>query len=230
MPSARKDSTKSTRLTPYPRKPTTPATRAIWPAQIVAYGLGLLVVWALLWKARRASLIACGTLALFWVWNGVSYHLLHFSRVNAAAVLFGALFIVQGGIFAAMALRGEDLPLQDSRRWRRRLGNVMIIYAAVIYSSIGWLAGHRWPGAPVFGVAPCPTAIFTIGELLTSGWLLSPWLVAGPFVWALIGSSAAILLGVIEDLGLVAAAVALAAALITQPLRLSSRPQRRLQL
>jgi hypothetical protein len=75
----------------------------------------------------------------------------------------------------------------------------------VVYSLIGVMAGHGWPRAPMFGVAPCPTTIFTFGVHMLATPSVPWWLVAIPVIWAVVGSTAAVLLGVPEDLGLLAA-------------------------
>jgi hypothetical protein len=62
---------------------------------------------------------------------------------------------------------------------------------------------------PLFGIAPCPTTIFTIGVLLMASDRLTLWLSIIPIAWALIGTSAALFLGVPEDLGLAVAVIAL---------------------
>jgi hypothetical protein len=36
----------------------------------------------------------------------------------------------------------------------------------VVYPLLGIRFGHSYPRAPLFGVAPCPTTIFTFGLLL----------------------------------------------------------------
>ena len=48
---------------------------------------------------------------------------------------------------------------------------------------------------PLFGVAPCPTTIFTIGMLLLArgGWVV--WLSIIPLLWSLVGLAAALQLG-----------------------------------
>lgn len=58
---------------------------------------------------------------------------------------------------------------------------------------------------PVFGVAPCPTTIFSIRILLTGTWQVARWLLIFPGLWAAIGGSAAILLAVPQDYALLAA-------------------------
>jgi hypothetical protein len=84
----------------------------------------------------------------------------------------------------------------------------LVLYAAVIYELLGYVSGHGLMNGPLFGIAPCPTTIFTIGLLLMASGRLTLWLSIIPIAWALIGTSAALFLGVPEDLGLAAAAIA----------------------
>ena len=51
----------------------------------------------------------------------------------------------------------------------------------------------------MFGVTPCPVTIFTFGMLLLTTERLPRWLLVIPFVWSLIGGSAAIVLDVTQD-------------------------------
>jgi hypothetical protein len=56
---------------------------------------------------------------------------------------------------------------------------------------------------PLFGVAPCPTTIFTLGMLLLSN---ASWrLFVIPLFWSAVGGSAALLLAVPQDYGLILA-------------------------
>ena len=85
---------------------------------------------------------------------------------------------------------------------------IAVAYAMVIYPLLGWAFGHVYPAAPVFGVAPCPTTIFTFGVLLLARPAAPAWLFVIPVIWSVIGGSAALLLGVREDFGLIAAGLA----------------------
>ena len=78
----------------------------------------------------------------------------------------------------------------------------MVAFSTIAYPLIGMAAGHGYPNGPVFGVTPCPLVIFTFGMLLLSDRSMPKYLVAIPMVWALIGSTAAISLGIREDTGL----------------------------
>lgn len=64
---------------------------------------------------------------------------------------------------------------------------------------------------PLFGIAPCPTTIFTIGILLLGPWHVARWLLLIPVLWTIIGGSAALLLNVPQDYGLLAAFLAVLA-------------------
>jgi hypothetical protein len=48
----------------------------------------------------------------------------------------------------------------------------------------------------MFGVTPCPVTIFTFGILILTTRPISHWLLVIPFIWSLIGGSAAVLLQV----------------------------------
>jgi hypothetical protein len=66
---------------------------AIWPAQVVAYILGLITLGLALRENKLSSRIISGILALFWIWMGVFYHIFHFSVINPAARIFGLFYI-----------------------------------------------------------------------------------------------------------------------------------------
>jgi hypothetical protein len=66
---------------------------AIWPAQVVAYILGIISLGLALRENRLSSRIISAILALFWIWMGVFYHIAHFSVINPAARIFGLFYI-----------------------------------------------------------------------------------------------------------------------------------------
>jgi hypothetical protein len=180
---------------------------AIWPAQLVAYGLGLAAVLLALRPVAGSGRIVLGVLSIFWLWNGVAYHLMHFSGINFAAFAFGALFVVQGLLFAVSAVgRGRDVRFRtDLFGW---CGLLFALFALVAYPLLGWLAGHGWPRAAMFGVAPAPTTIFTFGMLLMLEGGAPLMLAVIPLLWALAAGSAAVLrLDTPEDLAVLAAGV-----------------------
>lgn len=172
---------------------------AVWPAQLVAYAVGAAII-ASLWLRRgpaAGSAIATG-LAAMWLWTGVAYHIVHFARINAAAYLFGALFIAQGALLLVAAATGRlaFAPRTGVRAWT---GWALVAYAMVLYPLAGWMAGEAYPELPMFGIAPCPLTLFTFGVLLFAAQRVPWWPLAIPLLWSLVGGTAAFLLAIPQD-------------------------------
>jgi hypothetical protein len=172
---------------------------AIWPAQLVAYGLGIVALLLAVWPLAAGGRIVLAVLSAFWLWNGIAYHLMYFFQINFAALGFAVLFALQGVLFAAIAIGGHrDFRFQpDVIGWS---GLLFCLFALVGYPLLGWSAGHGWPPAAAFGVAPAPTAIFTFGVLMMLEGRVPLYLAVIPLLWSLAGGSAAVfLLRIHED-------------------------------
>lgn len=175
---------------------------SIWPAQLAAYGLGIAAIVLAFRDTATRSRIVSAILALFWIWMGVFYHIVHFSRINSAARVFGALFVVEGLLLIVAGGFFSKLRFRFRKGAIPAVGAVFIVYAMVLYPLIGMLFGHSYPRCPMFGVAPCPTTIFTFGVFLWASRRIPIPLVIIPFLWSLVGTSAAINLQVPQDYGL----------------------------
>ncbi len=175
---------------------------AFWPAQVVAYTVGLAAVILAIRPLRRSDRIVSGVLAGFWLWMGLAYHLAFFSRINRAAYGFAALFVIQGLLLALAGLARGRLSFRFRPTVASGAGAAFILYAMVIYPLLGRLAGHQYPRSPAFGLAPCPTTIFTFGMLLWAARPVPRHLLVIPLLWSLVGASAAVYLTIYEDTGL----------------------------
>lgn len=112
------------------------------------------------------------------------------------------------------AWRVPSLAFRPSNASQRLIGWTLLGYAFVVYPLLNVALGHGYPTMPTFG-APCPTTIATLG-LLTWATPRPPWFVwLVPLLWVLVGTSAAFILGIREDLGLLAAAILAVAARLT---------------
>ena len=179
----------------------------VWPAQIVAYLLGIaMVILVFVPTTGRNRLIALG-LAAMWGWTGVVYHWGYFSAINQAAPLFAALFVRQAVRFLYYGAIRERLKFRASCGPRAWVGWALVGYAAVLYPLIGFRIGHSFEEVPMFGITPCPVTIFTLGLLLLAA-PMPRGLLAIPFLWSLVGGSAAFLLGVPQDWVLLLAGIA----------------------
>ena len=180
---------------------------AIWPAQVLAYLLGMVALAIAIRETRRSGKIVSGILALFWVWMGVFYHIIYFSEINSAAWIFGIFYLVQGMLFLLIGSISGRLSFRFSLQPLPIIGGCFIVYAIAVYPLLGIASGHAYPRAPVFGVAPCPTTIFTFGLLLWATKPVPAYLLVIPLLWSIVGMGAAVKLQVLQDYGLVVAGV-----------------------
>lgn len=180
---------------------------AIWPAQVVAYLMGVAVIALLAFQSRASTISVMLLLSTMWAMNAIAYHLQHFSVINPAARFFAILFLAQAAFLAAAPFIWRGIFSARPPITRLYVGAALILFALIGYPVVGFLAGHRYPAVPVFGVAPCPTTIFTIGVLLFGRASPTRWLLILPVIWAGIGGSAAVLLGIPQDYALIASGV-----------------------
>ncbi len=200
---------------------------AIWPAQIIFQVAGCYTVYLLFKPGSRRDKIITAVLLSMWLWNGAAYHLLFFSAINKLAYAFAALFLIQAGLFFLTGLLKGDLSFSGPKIGVPTvLGLAAVVYAIVVYPILGTLAGHGFPRSPMFGVAPCPTTIFTFGLLMLANPGVPKYLLAVPLAWSMIGFGAALNLGMIEDTGLLISGFTGTAVILVRELR-KQAPERK---
>jgi hypothetical protein len=178
---------------------------AVWPAQWILVLLAAATVVAAL-RTRRPTRTPLLLLSGFWLWMGIVYHFGFFRSINPAAALFTALFVMQAGLLLWVAFREPARRFTLQRDGAGRFGGSMIVFSLIIYPLLGWLLGHRYPYAPTFGL-PCPTTVFTFGLLLLARPALPRRAFIIPVLWSAVATSAALQLGMMEDLSLPVAAI-----------------------
>jgi hypothetical protein len=202
--------------------------QAVYPAQWVLILLAIAAVFLALRPRPGSSRLIALLLAILWTWAGIAYHLAFFTRINGAAYLFSLMFLIQVTLFLFIGLlRGKTV---FRAKWNRDgiIGGSFIVFALLIYPALGFLSGHSYPRSPTFGT-PCPVTIFTFGILVWTSGRVPIHLLMIPFVWSLVGSSAAIFMDIREDIGLLMAGIAGSSLIILKSrfsgsLRLTTRP------
>jgi hypothetical protein len=179
---------------------------ALWPGVLALWIASFLVCALLPSPWRPSDRVVNALLAVHWAWSALAYHAAFFTRINPAAWLFAALFLVQAGLIFWWGIVQVRLQFAPGRSFRATVAWMLIAYA-LLYPAINAAEHLTFRRIPAFGV-PCPTTIFTAGLLLlgTAGfWRLS----IIPVLWSAIGGSAAFLLGVHADYALPVAGIAL---------------------
>ncbi len=173
----------------------------VFPIQVLFYLAGMLVIYQAVKPGFKSDRIISEILAFLWLWMGIVYHLIFFTAINKAAFVFGAAFIVQGILFLTLGVLKGKLTFKFRPDRYGITGIILILVALIVYPIIGYVLDHRYPWSPTFGL-PCPTTIFTFGLLLLSDKKCPVVILIIPFIWSIIGFTAAFQFGIIEDTGL----------------------------
>lgn len=204
---------------------------AWWPAQLVLLAVGLA------WLGRQLrptqppdpvwTRAAAMLLAACWALVAWAFLLQRFAPIQWVASGFAAVFFVQALGLLGLAWRGGVEA--GATGWRRLVGLTLGAWALLGYPLLGVAFGRPWQQAEVFGLAPDPTALFTLAWLLLTRPLTGPltcpltrptskvarWLMRGlwlvPMVWCLVSATTLWTLGSAQG-GLLAGSVALALA------------------
>jgi hypothetical protein len=165
----------------------------LWPLQIpvLLLGVGVLALW---WRGGEAEGRGIALiLALAWLWVAWRFHWLHYASINPFARYVALAFVLQALLLLWLgAVRSRLTRLPSTRLQFAGLG--IVVFALLVFPLLGPLLGRSWTQAEVFGMAPDPTALATLGVLSIAGvrpvWSLLPipvaWcLVSGTTLWAM---------------------------------------------
>lgn len=138
----------------------------LWPAHVGTLALGV----ALLTLPRAAGAarvrVSLALLAAVWLIVAWQFHYRRYATINWTAEYYAIVFAFEAIVLAVAAMRvrrAADMPVSDVRMWTAR---VLLLAAVVAYPLLPLVAGRDWRHAEVFGLAPEPTAIGTLGALL----------------------------------------------------------------
>jgi hypothetical protein len=179
---------------------------SVFPLQIMFILMAVTIILLLIKKIPASDLLINVILAFLWLWMGIVYHFGFFTAINQAAYLFGSIFIVQVLLFIYYGVIRKRLTYQFHQNPLKWVSVLLIVFAMVVYPILGYVFGHIYPVSPTFGL-PCPTTIFTFAILLASDRNMPKAVLIIPFLWSIIGFSAAFQLGIPEDVGLIVAGI-----------------------
>jgi hypothetical protein len=153
---------------------------AIWPAHVAALVLGAAIV-ALLRRPgggpARGRVVA-GILAASWLWIAVAFHATRYAAIHRLGKAFAWAFGFEALLLVAVGVLGSNWRRGRRADWVGRLGLAIFVFALAVHPFVGLLFGRTWRQLEVFGVAPDPTAVATLGLSLLAGgrrrWLLLP--------------------------------------------------------
>ena len=161
---------------------------AIWPLQIVGFALGAAILGLLLrdvvWRGRAIA----AALAVCWLWVAWAYLLERYDTINWAASYFAAGFALEALLLVWVGIIRDRLRFQAGLDLARKAGICIFLFALAVHPLIGPLTGRPWLQSELFGVAPDPTAIATLGVLVAAS--RPHWeLLVIPLIWCAISGA-----------------------------------------
>lgn len=177
----------------------------IFPVQIVAYVLGLTAIFFAVKKAAYSGRIVAGILVLLYLWVGIVFCGMYFSKVFPPATYMMVLFIVQALLFLVWGVIKPSINFDLKSNASGWIGGLFMLYALVGYPVLEALLGRGYPATLPFGSAPCPTTTFLLGLLLWADDKLPKGLLVIPVLFGILFGGFTTLSVFIEDAGLVLA-------------------------
>jgi len=140
----------------------------VWPAQILALGAGIAILVLMArgprWRGRAvAALLAAAWLAVAW-----AYFLERYASINLAAPYLAWGFAAQAVLIIMSGVLLGRLAFNDPRSLAAKAGIALFLFALLVQPLIGPLIGREWSGVELFGLAPDPTVLATLGVLVAA--------------------------------------------------------------
>jgi len=131
---------------------------AVWPGQLATLVLGLVILGLLYRPVRERGRIISGIVAVLWAFVAGAFLWKRYATINWAATYFALVFAIEAVLLVWPTFR----PRRDAVA---RLGVGLFVSSLALYPLLAPLLGRGWRQAEVFGVAPDPTALGTLGLL-----------------------------------------------------------------
>lgn len=132
--------------------------RALWPLHLPALLLGAAALLAALRPRPWSPRVITVALAVAWAFVGWAFLWGSYAGINWAAPYMAAAFAAQA---ALLLLAGPKLHWPEGRSPRRSVG--LVLLALLLYPLLGFPEGRPLAQAEVFGIAPDPTSVATLG-------------------------------------------------------------------
>lgn len=176
------------------------ANTQVWPLQLAWYAAAIAAVAVAIRPIGRSSQLIAGFLAVYYAWLGIVFFAINYSSISDHALAQGAMFVLGGVLFLVAGVIRQDLRFHARWDLAGVTGGAMMLYALAVYPVIGNVTGHFFPAAPLFGLAPCPSVIFTAGLLLWTRPPMPIYVLVVPLVWLMAQTPTdALAFGVVGD-------------------------------
>lgn len=176
----------------------------MWLAAVIAFVLGIVVLWLTRVPGKRSEQIIPGILASMWLWTALVFFIFYFREICPAAYYYSILFALQSFLLI-IATERHSIVVKPRKDIASVAGLVMIIYSMIGYPAVGYFLDHVIPQSPPFGITPGTLVVFTFGICLQLN-RVPGYLIILPFIWSVVGFLPAIT-GFYEETGMIVSGI-----------------------
>jgi hypothetical protein len=158
--------------------------RAVWPLHIVTLAAGVLILIRIL-RARALTVF----LAVDWLFIAWFFQIKRYATIQWAAKWFAVGFVIEAALLIWIGVIQNRFRSNSPLRPAQICGAALFAFALLIEPLTGLLAGRPWLTMEVFGIAPDPTAVATLGIALFAGERVRAPLLIVPLLWCAISGA-----------------------------------------
>ena len=197
---------------------------ALWPLQALTLAAGLVMILLVAWRPHASGRSITLILALLWALIGWSFLWNRYATINWAAAYAAPVFALEA-LLLLVAGTSLDGLVFDRRGLVGWTGYLLLACALAGQPLLAPLQRRVWASSEIFGIAPDPTAVATLGFLLLARSKLLPLLLPIPVLWCLLSGMTLWTMGALQTWApLAAVALTVAAFVWTIIYRRGSRP------
>lgn len=161
---------------------------AIWPGHLAAAAMGIAILACALRRRAASARIAAGLLAACWLWVAWAFLFKRYAPVNWAADYFAYGFGAEALLLLWLGTVRGRLVFPPLRNLMARAAFGIAVFGLFVYPLLAAISGRPWQQLEMFGLAPDPTAVATLG-LLSFASRAPALLLPVPLLWCAISGA-----------------------------------------
>jgi hypothetical protein len=137
----------------------------LWPLHLATLLAGGALLWSICKRLHIPGRWIGPVAATVWIWVGWRFVLERYGPINWAADYLGWLYFLQAAILALLGFTGKLHFARSQDAGTAWAAYAIVIIALAAYPLLALAEGRSWETAEVFGIAPDPTVVATLGLL-----------------------------------------------------------------